>query len=288
MEAITFTSARKYAEYAHHDLYKQEALNNLPIGILNRCVKQEQEGTQTDPPPYFLTIQNGHEPVLYLLMTPPYKMGVFGDPLNPKIKSAVEYAIDYLLTEGVPLPGVIGEKSISKLFATIWAEKTGKSYKMAMDQRIYKLTKVKEDIQRSGKLRLATFNDLDVIKEWGYQFSFVTENPFTKEQAEEKARQFIQEQSVYLWLVNDEPVSMARKARGTKNGVSVNFVYTPPEHQRKGYATACVTELSDRLLNEGYSFCTLYTDLSNPTSNSIYQKIGYNPIGDSVVFQFDR
>ncbi len=288
MKAITYTSATAYAEYAHHDLYKREALHNLPIGILNRCVKQEQEGGQTEPPPYFLTIKNGHESLLYLMMTPPYNMGVFGEPLNPSIKSAVECAIDYLLSEGVPLPGVIGEKSISELFATIWSEKTGESYKMAMDQRIYKLTKVKDDIQRPGEIRLATLNDLDVIKEWGYQFSFVTENPFTKEQAEEKSRQFIKEQSVYLWVVNDEPVSMARKARGTKNGISVNYVYTPSEHQRKGYATACVAELSDRLLKEGYSFCTLYTDLSNPTSNSIYQKIGYEPIGDSVVFQFDR
>jgi hypothetical protein len=29
-----------------------------------------------------------------------------------------------------------------------------------------------------------------------------------------------------------------------------------------------------------WQFCPLFTDLANPTSNSIYRKIGYKPVGD--------
>ena len=36
------------------------------------------------------------------------------------------------------------------------------------------------------------------------------------------------------------------------------------------------------MLDAGLSFCILYTDLSSPTSNSIYQKIGYARIADVV------
>ena len=75
--------------------------------------------------------------------------------------------------------------------------------------------------------------------------------------------------------------------RPTRNGVSVGGVYTPPELRRKGYATACVAALSALLLDRGHSFCVLYTDLANPTSNSIYQKIGYRPVTDSAVHRFE-
>jgi predicted GNAT family acetyltransferase len=63
-------------------------------------------------------------------------------------------------------------------------------------------------------------------------------------------------------------------------------VYTPPEWRGKGYASACVAALSQLCLDSGYQFCMLYTDLANPTSNSIYQKIGYQPIGESREYRF--
>ncbi len=66
----------------------------------------------------------------------------------------------------------------------------------------------------------------------------------------------------------------------------VNLVYTPPELRGKGYATNCVAALSQKLLDDGYKFCSLFTDLSNPTSNDIYSKIGYNPIADFIVYDF--
>ena len=56
----------------------------------------------------------------------------------------------------------------------------------------------------------------------------------------------------------------------------------PEMLQEKGYATACVAGVCREILKSGYEFCTLYTDLSNPTSNSIYMKIGFNPVCDSV------
>jgi hypothetical protein len=58
------------------------------------------------------------------------------------------------------------------------------------------------------------------------------------------------------------------------------MVYTPPELRRRGYASHCVAELSRALLAEGYDFCALFTDLANPTSNHIYQEIGYRPVCD--------
>ena len=65
----------------------------------------------------------------------------------------------------------------------------------------------------------------------------------------------------------------------------VQRVYTPPGHRGRGYATACV-EHQSRLLAERGLGCVLYTQLSNPTSNAIYQRIGYQPIAETLVYRF--
>jgi predicted GNAT family acetyltransferase len=79
---------------------------------------------------------------------------------------------------------------------------------------------------------------------------------------------------------------MATKTFPTDNGMTVGGVYTPPELRGKGYATSCVAELSRNILQSGKKFCVLTTDLANPTSNSIYIKIGYKPIGDNSFYIF--
>jgi predicted GNAT family acetyltransferase len=68
--------------------------------------------------------------------------------------------------------------------------------------------------------------------------------------------------------------------------VRIGPVYTPPEQRRRGYAGACVGALSQLLLAEGRDFCVLYTDTSNPTSNHVYQMLGYQPIMEASVYTF--
>jgi predicted GNAT family acetyltransferase len=88
--------------------------------------------------------------------------------------------------------------------------------------------------------------------------------------------------------VHDEPVSMAGSARPVGKGITIGLVYTPPEKRRKGYAAALVAALSQHMLDSGYEYCTLFTDLANPTSNEIYQRIGYRPIADYDTYLFFR
>ena len=74
---------------------------------------------------------------------------------------------------------------------------------------------------------------------------------------------------------------MAAWSRPTGEGISVNAVYTPRQLRGKGYGTAVVHSLSALLLERGFRFCTLYTDLANPVSNAIYARIGYEPVEDA-------
>src|SRR5919204_647838 len=51
-------------------------------------------------------------------------------------------------------------------------------------------------------------------------------------------------------------------------------------------ATARLT-IAQRLLAGGRRFCFLFTDLANPTSNSIYQRIGYRAVRDVDAWTFE-
>jgi predicted GNAT family acetyltransferase len=74
--------------------------------------------------------------------------------------------------------------------------------------------------------------------------------------------------------------------RNMLNVGGVGPVYTPPYFRGHGYASACVARVSQKILNSGKKYCVLYTNLANPVSNSIYQKIGYQTICDSVLIKF--
>jgi predicted GNAT family acetyltransferase len=84
------------------------------------------------------------------------------------------------------------------------------------------------------------------------------------------------------------PVSMAKISRELQTVCVVGMVYTPPYFRGRGYATSCVAAVSQFGLDRVYKKCVLYTDLANPTSNSIYMKIGYRPICDSINVMFGR
>ena len=101
----------------------------------------------------------------------------------------------------------------------------------------------------------------------------------TAEGAREIAELRIADRDLFIWE-DGGPVSTVTKTRHSTHGIVVSLVYTPPAHRNRGYASAAVAALSQQLLDAGWEFCSLFTDLANPTSNSIYQRIGYRPVAD--------
>jgi hypothetical protein len=161
----------------------------------------------------------------------------------------------------------------------IWANATGAKYKAGMRQRLYELRTVIPAQTAPGALRLASENDLDLVARWIGEFSTEALPGGDMAKSRESAASRIALRDVYLWE-SMQPVSMAATTRPTTNGIGISLVYTPPGLRGKGYASACVAALSQRLLDSGRKFCCLFTDLSNPTSNHIYQSIGYTPVAD--------
>lgn len=156
---------------------------------------------------------------------------------------------------------------------------SGHRVKRTVHQRIYALVTVDRIPAVAGNLRRAAADDAELVGRWFAEFLSEALNDENADRARAHARQRIRQGEVYL-LEDAQPRAMAARSRLTRNTITVNAVYTPPAWRRRGFATAAVAALSRELLGEGFSMCVLYTDLANPTSNSIYQRIGNRPVSD--------
>lgn len=153
---------------------------------------------------------------------------------------------------------------------------------------MYALQQVKKKWTEDGDFREIGSDELPLIEQWIYQFCEDVRLPTTKEEAKQTAHTLITNRRLFGLEVDGKLVSVAAKTRPTTNNITVNFVYTPKEARKKGYASSCVAALSQRMLDEGYKTTTLYTDLANPTSNKIYQEIGYEKIAESVLIFLEK
>ena len=192
------------------------------------------------------------------------------------------------LETGLAVPGVIGDKAAAQQFAQAWSGLTGEQSSVAMDQGLYRIDAVRKKLPKSaGSWRVANRFDTALLIDWYVLFSEETGiGTPTPTEAEEKIAGFINRKEVFLWEHDGCTVSCMKKARPSKHGITVSFVYTPKVLRKKGYARSLVAEVTEELLEE-YDFAMLYTDLSNGTSNKIYQEIGYEQIANPLHLKFE-
>ena len=284
MRIKTFQDPVAYLDYVQTFLEKNEAVNNLSLGILHRLVLQNGKIDVTNGP-YLATVETDEETIeLCMIQTPPHNLTIAGHQTTSR--ESLLYGARELLKQK-QVPGILGENRLVEIFSNEYSRITNTKRTLHMNQRIYRLDQVNRPKQVVGFMRIAEESDSEIITKWIQRFTKLLGQPIPFEESRERATQLIEEQTLVLWQVENQIVSMANQTRPTSNGMTINFVYTPLEFERNGYASACVAELSQSILNRGYSFCSLYTDLSNPTSNSIYMKIGYKPVGDSIVYSFE-
>jgi predicted GNAT family acetyltransferase len=153
--------------------------------------------------------------------------------------------------------------------------------------RIYQLSRVIAPRAVNGRMRLALPRERDVLVQWAQNFGDEIGEPQTNQQATEMVERAIGDKRLYVWD-NEGLRSMAAWSGPTTHGIRINLVYTPPELRGKGYASTCVAALSEAMLNSGRRFCYLFTDLSNPISNQLYQRIGYVPVCDFAEYRFTK
>ena len=285
MEVARFDDAATFLADAEPLLLADEARHNLILGIA---------GTIRDAPSRYplrsmwLVRDNG-EVVAAALRTPPYNL-VLAGPRSSQALAKLAEAV-----AGEELPGVVGTEPEVHAFAEVWSERGGVASRVNMRQGVYALEHVEPLSAAPGFARVATAADHGRVLQWWIAFGdeVLHEGGPGREDAEKNVEHKLSSPTagIFLWEDDGEPVSLAGWGGPTPNGIRIGPVYTPPELRGHGYATALTAELSQRLLDGrlfegGRRFCFLYTDLANPTSNAIYERIGYRRVAEAAEVVF--
>jgi len=284
MRLERFEDVASYLKRVGPFLGAREAEHNLILGIT--------AGLTTNPemwpePPYLAAVTDRDRVLLATIRTPPYNLVLseiddeaFLEPL------ARGLAAD---STGADLPGVLGPDPGVEAFARGWSARTGRPHRRSMGERIFRLERVRPVARPSGAMRPAAESDRALLAEWLVAFAreaIPDEEPNDPDPVIDRYLAGGNLRGLRLWEDDGRAVSMAGFGGPTPNGARVGPVYTPPELRTRGYATALVADLSAERLANGRRFCFLFTDLANPTSNHIYQEIGYEPVRDVAVYRF--
>jgi predicted GNAT family acetyltransferase len=274
MRVISFDNPREFLDRTCDFLCEREAENNIILGNAQRVI---------DTPPkiparMFTVVDNSDAIVAAAMQTPPHNLVLTKAPIE-----AVEAIADELATLKLDLPGVLAPDPTHDQFVAAWRGHVT-DLAFAKDHeilRLYELDRVIPAPDVPGKFHQASQSDLELLIGWSEAFAREINHELSSyDEAREQMQKRLDNQQMFVWKDDGRIVTMAGWAGKTPTGVRINAVYTPQEFRRRGYATACVAALSQHLLDSGRRFCFLYTDRKNPTSNSIYQKIGYRPLCD--------
>lgn len=281
MNVKLFKTPNDFLDAALDYLETQEVLNGLMIGL---AIRLSHSAPRRRNRPFWAVVEDGGELVGAAVMTPPRKLILYSHLAD--CQPVVE-ALHAALAARWTLPGVLGPANVADAWAKLWEKENGRSPTLSTKQRVFDLRQVQPLKLQPGNLRLAAADDFERVVDWIQAFHVDANIQDDLESAALLARGKMQNGDLFVWENGaGEPVSMAAKSRPTRHGITVNLVYTPAELRGRGYATACVATLSQQLLDDGYQFCTLFTDLGNPVSNYIYEKIGYTAVADFHEYYF--
>lgn len=269
-----FETATALLDVAGDFLAEREAEHNLIFGI---CSNLAADPGYPTAPPYLAAVSRGDRVVQVGVMTPPWNLVL---SCTDEAAAPVSMA-DELDAAGTSLPGTTGPVDTAHAFAAAWCEPHGLVSQLAVAERIYRLERVITPTGVPGSVRIATRADRDLLVEWVGAFLVeALERRSPEEAAVVVDRSFhTGTRTWYLWE-DGRPVSVAAAGGPTPNGIRIGPVYTPPEFRGRGYASAVTAVTSQAELDKGRRFIFLFTDLSNPTSNKVYQRIGYEPVID--------
>jgi len=228
----------------------------------------------------FATVEQDGAVVGCVVRTPPHKALVTDLPLEsaPYVAAALADRFD-------AIPAIFGPRAAAEAVAHAWAALRGVRYAAGMPQGLYRLDRVEPVTGVAGAMRRGGDADVDLAVEWGEGFARDTGIGFPS--GRDSVRHWIDRAGLYFWEHQEQPVSVAVAQGRTRRGVRIGFVYTPPRQRGLGFARALVAELSQTMLDAGCDFCVLYTDLTNPASNALYRRVGYELIAELADFDLE-
>jgi RimJ/RimL family protein N-acetyltransferase len=263
-----YTDLAEFRAFAEPLLVGEEAANNLPLGLLS-LVRPSAELLMVDVGGVGIALQTG---------------SVYNLIVSALPESAIAELVDWLVRERIEPPGIVGPREVAAVVARELAARRGREVKLqhglrAFENKQLTLPRAPTD---GGQPRAAVAADAELIVAWNDAFN--KDVGSTTPQPRSLIDERIARGDFWLWQT-DRPVAMAGIVRRTPGGAAVGYVYTPPELRGRGYASSVVAALTAAIHADG-RVAFLFTDLANPTSNKIYQALGYHPVAHVDEWRF--
>jgi hypothetical protein len=276
-----YADVEAFLDAATPYLIEREAEHNLILGVASNL--RDDPGQFTGPA-YLATVHDDDRVIAVALRTPPFRL-VLSETDDAR-------AVDVIArdTLALDLPGAQGPVDIVRAFVAARHSAGGPAAQRQLGERIYRLRDVSPPRPVPGVMRPARPADRDLVAQWVYDFEFEALGEDDRAEADAAADRWIagRGRTLFLWDLDGKAVSLTGVGGPTPHGIRIGPVYTPPDRRGRGYASALVAAVTQAQLDAGKTFVFLFTDLANPTSNRIYQAIGYEPVTDFDVYLFER
>lgn len=267
-----------YTAEAGGFLHADPVANTVPLSVIETLRAQGADAFGREP--LFGWWRSGAQVGAAFLLT-----GAYPVLLSEMPEHAAADLADALADRRAVPPGVNGSATAAQAFAAVWERRTGMAAEVRMRQRLFRLDRLQPpDPLADGTARVATASDRQLVRDWFTAF---------EEEAQAGGRvpgALIDDRlghgGIVVWEADGAPVAMAGRTRVVAGMARVGPVYTPPEHRRRGYGAAVTAIVTRSALEAGAAHVVLFTDLTNPTSNGIYQRLGYRPVVDRLVLGF--
>lgn len=285
MDIVRFREAQAFLDVTFGLLSAEVVRNQVLLGVAAMAADQPH----VYPDYEAFVVFDGGVPVVAAAQTAPYNF-IMSHGGN---QGAVRLLSSAIAGSGLEVPGILGNLPLIGEFVRAWDRLTGTTSMEVLRQGVFSLEHVEDLVVTPGQMRDATKDDRTMLIEWwdafnaealpddahGARSSSVAERVDLRLDPERG-------QGVSLWVADDRVVSMSGYSSPVADSVRIGPVYTPPDLRGRGFATALVAGQSRRFLAEGQDRCLLHTDLANPTSNAIYERIGYRKVAEAAEYRF--
>lgn len=277
MRCVVEPDPAVFAERVRPFLLRHRLEHNVLLGILAVWTGDPERAGQ--PVVCAYACDDGGAVVGVAVRTPPMRVVLSSMP--PAAVVALEEALAAVDPDA---PGVLGSPAAAALFAERRAARTGRRVRPGMSELLYALGELAPPAGVPGHPRQAGPADVPLVVHWWAEFAAEAVPGAPVTDVERTVRIRLRHGAMHLWEVDGEATAMAGYAGPVSGLARVAPVYTPPRHRRRGFGAAVTAATTAHALRQGADAVVLYTDLANPTSNALYQRIGYRPLAAAQEF----
>ncbi|MFF7882205.1 GNAT family N-acetyltransferase [Streptomyces sp. NPDC020794] len=265
-------------------LSSRAALHNTPLTDIEK-LRIQRAADHDEQAAVFGRLESQSEVRAIFYLTPRGRLG-----LTPLSVAQTDALAAHLAGLGYSPAHVIADHDTAGAFAESWQQHTGAAPERFWRTHLYRLgTLTPPQPRPKGQGRLTDGKDREQVVRWCREFCVDVGEQHSIDLIDAGAwddSRFGDRHFTFWETQEGAPVSMAAATSVIGGMVRIDPVYTPAHLRGRGYAGAVTVEASRGALAARATDVVLFTDPDNPTSNALYQRIGYVHVADFAGHKF--